>query len=171
MQKQLMHIYAASNNDLLLLTDIFSHKEIYPDYSDDLNLELDITNDEILKIFIESMSVFYLYKIFDDIVMKKTNKRFDISTLPRQIIESITSLIDVYIYIFIRENNSMNIEQYLEFNLYDLRKKCEEIFDSNPKIKAKMMAALAEYFNANNQRLFRSYRESFGFFSLRQMFE
>ncbi|MEY2704190.1 MAG: hypothetical protein RL407_252 [Bacteroidota bacterium] len=47
----------------------------------------------------------------------------------------------------------------------------QEIFDSNPKIKAKMMAALAEYFNANNQRLFRSYRESFGFFSLRQMFE
>jgi len=47
----------------------------------------------------------------------------------------------------------------------------QEIFDSNPKIKAKMMAALAEYFNTNNQRLFRSYRESFGFFSLRQMFE
>ncbi|MCE2707495.1 MAG: Crp/Fnr family transcriptional regulator [Bacteroidota bacterium] len=47
----------------------------------------------------------------------------------------------------------------------------QEIFVSNPKIKAKMMAALAEYFNTNNQRLFRSYRESFGFFSLRQMFE
>ncbi len=47
----------------------------------------------------------------------------------------------------------------------------QEIFDSNPKIKAKMMTSLAEYFNANNQRLFRSYRESFGFFSLRQMFE
>ena len=46
-----------------------------------------------------------------------------------------------------------------------------EIFDSNPKIKAKMMTSLAEYYNANNQRLFRSYRESFGFFSLRQMFE
>jgi CRP/FNR family transcriptional regulator, cyclic AMP receptor protein len=47
----------------------------------------------------------------------------------------------------------------------------QEIFDSNPKIKAKMMTSLAEYYNGNNQRLFRSYRESFGFFSLRQMFE
>jgi CRP/FNR family cyclic AMP-dependent transcriptional regulator len=47
----------------------------------------------------------------------------------------------------------------------------QEIFDSNPKIKAKMMTSLAEYYNSNNQRLFRSYRESFGFFSLRQMFE
>lgn len=47
----------------------------------------------------------------------------------------------------------------------------QEIFDSNPKIKAKMMTSLAEYYNENNQRLFRSYRESFGFFSLRQMFE
>jgi CRP-like cAMP-binding protein len=46
-----------------------------------------------------------------------------------------------------------------------------EIFESNPKIKAKMMTSLAEFYNANNQRLFRSYRESFGFFSLRQMFE
>ncbi|MHA7131211.1 Crp/Fnr family transcriptional regulator [Algoriphagus namhaensis] len=47
----------------------------------------------------------------------------------------------------------------------------QEIFESNPKIKAKMMTSLAEYYNANNQRLFRSYRESFGFFRLRQMFE
>ncbi|MEP0712957.1 cyclic nucleotide-binding domain-containing protein [Algoriphagus sp.] len=47
----------------------------------------------------------------------------------------------------------------------------QEVFDSNPKIKAKMMTSLAEYYNQNNQRLFRSYRESFGFFSLRQMFE
>lgn len=47
----------------------------------------------------------------------------------------------------------------------------QEIFDSNPKIKAKMMTSLSEYYNTNNQRLFRSYRESFGFFSLRQMFE
>ena len=46
-----------------------------------------------------------------------------------------------------------------------------EIFENNPKIKAKMMTSLAEFYNANNQRLFRSYRESFGFFSLRQMFE
>jgi CRP-like cAMP-binding protein len=47
----------------------------------------------------------------------------------------------------------------------------QEIFDSNPKIKAKMMTSLAEYYNQKNQKLFRSYRESFGFFSLRQMFE
>jgi CRP-like cAMP-binding protein len=47
----------------------------------------------------------------------------------------------------------------------------QEVFESNPKIKAKMMTSLAEYYNDNNQRLFRSYRESFGFFSLRQMFE
>lgn len=47
----------------------------------------------------------------------------------------------------------------------------QEIFENNPKIKAKMMTSLAEFYNANNQRLFRSYRESFGFFSLRQMFE
>lgn len=47
----------------------------------------------------------------------------------------------------------------------------QEIFESNPKIKAKMMTSLAEYYNQKNQKLFRSYRESFGFFSLRQMFE
>jgi CRP/FNR family transcriptional regulator, cyclic AMP receptor protein len=47
----------------------------------------------------------------------------------------------------------------------------QEIFASNPKIKAKMMTSLAEYYNNNNQKLFRSYRASFGFFSLRQMFE
>jgi CRP-like cAMP-binding protein len=47
----------------------------------------------------------------------------------------------------------------------------QEIFDSNTKIKAKMMTSLAEYYNQKNQKLFRSYRESFGFFSLRQMFE
>lgn len=47
----------------------------------------------------------------------------------------------------------------------------QEVFDSNPKIKAKMMTNLAEFYNSNNQRLFRSYRESFGFFRLRQMFE
>lgn len=47
----------------------------------------------------------------------------------------------------------------------------QEIFESNPKIKAKMMTSLSEYYNENNQRLFTSYRESFGFFSLHQMFE
>lgn len=47
----------------------------------------------------------------------------------------------------------------------------QEIFDSSPKVKAKMMTSLSEYYNDNNQRLFKSYRESFGFFSLKQMFE
>lgn len=47
----------------------------------------------------------------------------------------------------------------------------QEIFESNPKTKAKIMTSLAEFYNINNQRLFKSYRESFGFFSLRQMFE
>ncbi|MDN3205443.1 Crp/Fnr family transcriptional regulator [Algoriphagus sediminis] len=47
----------------------------------------------------------------------------------------------------------------------------QEIFASNPKVKAKMMTSLAEYYNENNQRLFRSYRSSFGFFRLREMFE
>ncbi len=47
----------------------------------------------------------------------------------------------------------------------------QEVFDSSPKIKAKMMTSLAEYYNENNQRLFKSYRSSFGFFRLREMFE
>ena len=32
----------------------------------------------------------------------------------------------------------------------------QEIFDSNTKIKAKMMTSLAEYYNQKNQKLFRS---------------
>lgn len=47
----------------------------------------------------------------------------------------------------------------------------QEIFESNPKIKAKMMTSLAEFYNNNNKRLFNSYRSSFGFFNLAQMFE
>ena len=47
----------------------------------------------------------------------------------------------------------------------------QEIFDTHPKIKAKMMTSLAEFYNLNNHRLFKSYQDSFGFFSLRQMFE
>ena len=47
----------------------------------------------------------------------------------------------------------------------------QEVFNSNPKIKAKMMTALAEFYNANNKRLFNSYQSSFGFFNLGQMFE
>jgi CRP/FNR family cyclic AMP-dependent transcriptional regulator len=47
----------------------------------------------------------------------------------------------------------------------------QEIFDHDPKIKAKMMYSLAEFYNTNNKRLFNSYRSSFGFFNLGQMFE
>ncbi|MFD2033234.1 Crp/Fnr family transcriptional regulator [Belliella marina] len=47
----------------------------------------------------------------------------------------------------------------------------QEIFESNPKIKAKMMTSLAEFYNQNNQKLFTSYQNSFGFFNLAQMFE
>ncbi|WP_194777110.1 Crp/Fnr family transcriptional regulator [Pararhodonellum marinum] len=46
-----------------------------------------------------------------------------------------------------------------------------ELFDSDPKIKAKMMTSLAEFYNENNHRLFKSYQSSFGFFKLGQMFE
>ena len=47
----------------------------------------------------------------------------------------------------------------------------QEVFESYPKIKAKMMTSLAEFYNNNNKRLFNSYRSSFGFFNLAQMFE
>ena len=47
----------------------------------------------------------------------------------------------------------------------------QEVFDSNPKIKAKVMTSLAEYYNENNRRLFKSYKNSFGFFNLGEMFE
>lgn len=46
----------------------------------------------------------------------------------------------------------------------------QEIFDNNTKIKAKMMTALAEFYNQNNHRLFKSYKSSFGFFNLSEMF-
>ncbi len=46
-----------------------------------------------------------------------------------------------------------------------------EIFESNPKIQAKMLSSLAEFYNQNNQRLFSSYQNSYGFFKLGQMFE
>lgn len=47
----------------------------------------------------------------------------------------------------------------------------QEVFDSNSKIKAKMMASLAEFYNQNNKRLFKSYKNSFGFFNLQEMFD
>lgn len=47
----------------------------------------------------------------------------------------------------------------------------QEVFDSHPAIKAKIMTSLAEYYNENNRRLFKSYKSSFGFFNLGEMFE
>jgi len=47
----------------------------------------------------------------------------------------------------------------------------QEIFDNNSKIKAKMMTSLAEFYNENNRRLFKSYKSSFGFFNLSEMFD
>jgi CRP/FNR family transcriptional regulator, cyclic AMP receptor protein len=47
----------------------------------------------------------------------------------------------------------------------------QEIFDSHQKVKAKMMTSLAEFNDRNNQRLFKSYRSSFGFFNIGEMFE
>ncbi|WP_143962284.1 Crp/Fnr family transcriptional regulator [Litoribacter populi] len=46
-----------------------------------------------------------------------------------------------------------------------------EIFANSPQIKSKMITALAEYYNDNNLRMFKSYKSSFGFFNLSQMFE
>lgn len=46
-----------------------------------------------------------------------------------------------------------------------------DIFQNNQKIKAKMMTALADFYNRTNQQLFSSYRNSYGFFNLGQMFE
>ncbi|MDN3669728.1 cyclic nucleotide-binding domain-containing protein [Echinicola jeungdonensis] len=47
----------------------------------------------------------------------------------------------------------------------------QEVFDSSPRIKAKMLDSLAEFYNKNNNQLFSAYQNSFGFFNLRQMFE
>jgi CRP-like cAMP-binding protein len=47
----------------------------------------------------------------------------------------------------------------------------QEIFESHTKVKAKMMTSLAEFNDKNNQRLFKSYRSSFGFFNIGEMFE
>ncbi len=41
-----------------------------------------------------------------------------------------------------------------------------EVFESNLKIKSKMMTAMADYYNGYTSQLFTSYRESFGFFDL-----
>jgi CRP-like cAMP-binding protein len=47
----------------------------------------------------------------------------------------------------------------------------QEVFDNHPNIKAKIMTSLAEFYNENNRRLFKSYKNSFGFFNLGEMFE
>lgn len=47
----------------------------------------------------------------------------------------------------------------------------QEIFMTHPKIKAKMMTSLSEFYDQNNQRLFKSYQSSFGFFNLGEMFD
>jgi len=46
-----------------------------------------------------------------------------------------------------------------------------DIFKSNQKIKAKMMTSLATFYNDRNRQLFSSYKKSYGFFNLGQMFE
>ncbi|MBS9522614.1 cyclic nucleotide-binding domain-containing protein [Litoribacter ruber] len=47
----------------------------------------------------------------------------------------------------------------------------QEVFANNSQIKSKMITSLAEYYNDNNLRMFKSYKSSFGFFNLSQMFE
>ncbi|RPA70285.1 cyclic nucleotide-binding domain-containing protein [Cyclobacteriaceae bacterium YHN15] len=47
----------------------------------------------------------------------------------------------------------------------------QEVFDNHPMIKAKMITSLAEFYNQNNKRLFKSYKNSFGFFNLQEMFD
>lgn len=46
-----------------------------------------------------------------------------------------------------------------------------EIFDRHPKIRSKVMTSLAELYNDFNTGIFKSYRESLGFFSLDQAFK
>ena len=45
-----------------------------------------------------------------------------------------------------------------------------EVFDNNRRIQAKMMTALAEFYDQANKQLFEAYRESFGFFDLGKAF-
>lgn len=46
-----------------------------------------------------------------------------------------------------------------------------DIFESNLKIKAKMLESLAEIYNDYNSNLFKAYKSSMGFFSLNQMYQ
>lgn len=45
-----------------------------------------------------------------------------------------------------------------------------DIFDSNLKIKAKMLESLAEIYNEYNSNLFKAYKSSLGFFNLSQVY-
>ncbi len=45
-----------------------------------------------------------------------------------------------------------------------------DIFDGNPKIKVKMLEALAEIYNSYNANLFNAYKASGGFFNLSQVY-
>lgn len=45
-----------------------------------------------------------------------------------------------------------------------------QIFDENPKIRAKVMTSLSELYNDYTVNLFKSYRQSFGFFDLRMVY-
>ncbi|MDW7694305.1 cyclic nucleotide-binding domain-containing protein [Flammeovirgaceae bacterium SG7u.111] len=46
----------------------------------------------------------------------------------------------------------------------------QEIFDRNVDVQAKIMTALAEYYNKYTVNLFRAYQESFGFFDMGRAF-
>ncbi|MEH0155327.1 cyclic nucleotide-binding domain-containing protein [Limibacter armeniacum] len=46
----------------------------------------------------------------------------------------------------------------------------QEIFEASPNIKAKLMTAMAEYYDRYMVNLFRVYKESFGFFDLGRTF-
>ena len=46
----------------------------------------------------------------------------------------------------------------------------EEIFDSEPRLKAKMMTSFAELYNIYTTNLFKAYRSNYGFFDLAQAY-
>jgi CRP/FNR family transcriptional regulator, cyclic AMP receptor protein len=47
----------------------------------------------------------------------------------------------------------------------------EEIFESRTRIKARMMESLAEHYNELNTNLVKTYKSSYGFFNLSQIFK
>lgn len=46
-----------------------------------------------------------------------------------------------------------------------------DVFESNLKIKAKMLESLAEIYNEYNENLFKAYKSSLGFFNLNQVYK